>query len=153
VIVGTHQLERSAMKSCFCLLLMIAFQCGACEPAGVQSLRKDVEQAFMSKSFNTIADKYADAKRVQVVIQNDYNDDRPLQIHDFASIAELAAWFSKMFADHEQLFIPEQVVCRGRGCSYQLPGTTLHHGLYLQGFEARKTAQCTAFAQIRVYLG
>ena len=59
------------MKPYLCLTLLAAFECGACGPANIEGLRKDVEASFLSKSFLGIATKYCDSQGVRVTLENE----------------------------------------------------------------------------------
>lgn len=141
------------MKPYLYLLLMAAFKCGACQPTHIEGLRKDVENAFLSKSFLGIANKYGESQRVQVTLENEYDDENPTVTLEFKSIAELSTWFFEKHEFSEHMLIPSPVHCRGEGCTYALPKLTLHHGIYLLGFEARKVERCTSLTRLHIQWG
>jgi len=51
------------------------------------------------------------------------------------------------------MFIPSPVHCRGKGCTCAVPEHTLHHGVYLLGFETTKARQCTRLTQLHIDWG
>lgn len=141
------------MKLCICLLLLIAAPCRACEPAGIEGLRKDVEQAFSAKSFASIADKYGDSPGVQLTLENEYDEQNPTTRLTFESIAALSQWFFEKHEFSEHMIVPSPLACRSESCAYQLPELTLHHGVYLLGFEAKRAGQCMVLSQLRIHWG
>lgn len=87
------------------LLVLVALRSGACESGNIEVVRKNVEEAFLSKSFSSIVVRYGESRNVHVTLENEY--------------------------DEEHLIIPAPVVCRPEGCACQLPELTVHHGVYL----------------------
>jgi hypothetical protein len=146
-------LSGKVMKLCIYLLLLVAIPCSACEPTSIEALRKDVEQALVSKSFAGIAEKYGESAGVQVTLENEYDDESPTTILRFKSIAEFSRWFFEKHEFSEHMFIPQPVVCRSEGCRYRQPELTLHHGKYLLGFAAQRAGQCMSLSQIRIQWG
>lgn len=141
-----------AMNTYLCLALLVAFECGACEPTSIEGLRKEVEKAFSSKSFLGVS-KYGESQRLRVILENEYDEENPTVTLEFRSISELSAWFFEKHEFSEHMIIPLPVRCRGVSCTYALPELTLHHGIYLLGFETRKVGQCTPLTQLHIYWG
>ena len=141
------------MKPYLCVLLLAVFECGACGPANLEGLRKDVEAAFLSKSLLGIATKYCDSQGVRVTVENESDHENPTVILEFKSVSELSTWFFEKHEFSEQMIIPSPAHCRGEGCTYALPELTLHHGVYLLGFEARKVGRCTPLTQLHIDWG
>jgi hypothetical protein len=144
---------RRVLKPYLCLLLLAAFACDACDPVNIEGLRKDVEEAFLSKSFLSIANKYGDAQRVRLILEDEYNEESPTMSLEFKSISELSTWFFEKHEYAEHMIIPSPVHCRGNACTYAAPELTLHHGVYLLGFETRKVGRSTPLTQLHIQWG
>jgi hypothetical protein len=147
----------SAMKHALYLLALVTSQCIACESVSIEAMRKDVEASFAAKSFGEISAKYGESQSVELKLENEYEDEEPVSITKFSSVGELSRWFGEKHQYIEHMLVPEQVVCRDLGdgfsCEYELPALTLHHGVYLLGFTARREGQCTLLAQVYIYWG
>jgi hypothetical protein len=141
------------LKLCLYLSLLLALPCGACERTTIEATRKDVEKALVSKSFLDIADRYAASQQIRVVLENEYDEANPTVTLTFKNLAELSKWFFEKHEYSEHMIIPSAAVCRAEGCKYQLPESTLHHGIYLLGFETRQVGRCTSFTQLHVHWG
>src|SRR5262249_4402370 len=105
------------------------------------------------KSFAALAQKYGESPGVQLTLENEYDEASPATVVKFESIAQLAKWFLEKHEFSEHMLIPQPVVCRSEGCTYQQPELTLHHGIYLLGFGAKRAGQCLSLSQIHMLWG
>lgn len=112
-----------------------------------------MEKAFLSKSFLALANKHGESQGLQLVLENEYDEENPTVVLEFKSVAELSTWFLEKHEFSERMIIPSPVNCGSDGCTYALPELTLHHGIYLLGFEARKIGRCTPLTQLRIHWG
>jgi hypothetical protein len=112
-----------------------------------------VEQAFLSKSFLRIADKYGESQQLQLILENEYDEESPTVIVEFKGISELSTWFFEKHEFSEHMIIPSPANCDSEGCVYSLPELMLHHGIYLLGFKARKIGRCMPLIQLRIRWG
>lgn len=145
--------KKTIFSPCLYLLVLVALRSGACESGNIDVVRKDVEEAFSSKSFSSIAARYGESRDVQVTLENEYDEENPSLNLEFKNISALSTWFFEKHGHSENLIIPSPVVCRPAGCAYQLPELTLHHGVYLLGFEIRKAGECTLLTRLHIYWG
>jgi len=144
--------SRHVAWLCALLLLCADGASAACKPADIDVLRKDVENAFSTKSFADIANEYGESQGAQVILENEYDDENPTVTIEFKSIAELSKWFFEKHEFSEHMIIPPRIECTVKGCAYELPELTLHHGIYLLGFEV-KTGRCTSLLRLHIYWG
>jgi hypothetical protein len=141
------------MKPYLCLLLLVAFECGACGRTNIEDMRKDVEAAFLSKSFLGIADKYGDSQPVRVILEVEEDPENPTVVMEFASVSKLSTWFFEKHEYSEHMEVPSPARCGGEGCVYEAGGLSLHHGVYLLGFEARKVGRSLQLTQLHIDWG
>lgn len=141
------------MKLVAFLAMLISAQCLSCELASVDEARKDVEEAFLGKSFSTLSEKYGGTRSIALKVENEYNEDTPVSVHRFKDLSELSTWFINEYHYVPRMLIPEQHSCRTSSCEYTFPPTTTHHALYLFGFKIKKSRQCTRITEIYVYEG
>jgi len=145
------------MKHTLLALSLVTSQCISCDLVSIETMRKDVEAAFTAKSFATLSPKYGESPAVELKVEDEYEDERPVSIIRFNDVEELSHWFREKHQDAEHMVVPEPVVCRDFGsdfsCEYELPALTLHHGKYLVGFKARRAGQCTVLTQVSIYWG
>jgi hypothetical protein len=138
------------MKSLLCLLALVTSPCFACDFTDMATLRMDVEAAFESRSLTQLVERYSAPGPVQVRVQNFYDDDFPLQIRDFGDLAALAAWFDETHESAPVMFVPEKAYCDEFECLYDLPDETLHHGIYLLGFESLLHKDCRVLREVSI---
>ena len=138
--------------SALCISLLVAASCNACELVSVETVRNDVEAAFRERSFAALTTKYAGATPVQLILENDSDDD-PASLQQFANIAEFAKWFAEKHEFSAAMFIPHEVECDARKCTYSVPELTMHHAVYLQGFERAQRTGCTALTKVLIFWG
>jgi hypothetical protein len=145
------------MKHTLYLLSLLTSQCISCELVSIDAMRKDVEAAFVAKSFAKLSAKYGEFQPVELKLEDEYEEENPITIFKFSRVGELSRWFHEKHQYTEHMFVPEPVVCRDFGgefgCEYELPALTLHHGKYLLGFKARREGQCTVLTQVHIYWG
>jgi hypothetical protein len=132
------------------LLPLVACGCCACVPTNIESFRKDVEAAFRGKSFMGIADKHCNSQDVLVSLENEYDEENRAVILDFKSVPEMSKWFFDKHEQSEHMIIPSPAHCSGQGCSYDLPELTLHHGVYLRGFDISRSGRCMSLTRLRI---
>jgi len=117
------------MKKYIILLLFIyAPSSLACKLAEISEIRKDIEKAFIQKSFSNILEKYGAHQLIVLKAESEYNEDEPIEIHKFNNIPQLNKWFWKMHQYTQNMIIPEPATCNKFGCTYEWPKNTLHHG-------------------------
>ena len=145
------------MKHILFLLSLVTSQCVSCESVNIETMRKDVEAAFVAKSLATLSAKYKGSESVELKLENEYEVESPITILRFDGVSELSRWFHEKHQHAEHMFVPKPAVCRDFGgefgCEYDLPALTLHHGNYLLGFKARREGRCTALTQVYIYSG
>ena len=132
---------------------MYASNSYACELVSVEKLKQDIEQAFLTKSFIEFSRKYGDSGFVELKVENEYNEEKPIETHTFKNILAMNDWFWKMHQYTGSMLIPEPVKCDKNNCSYDLPRYTLHHGAYLLGFESSRVKKCSKLKSIYIYWG
>jgi hypothetical protein len=143
----------NALRAPLCLFVLVASNSGACELASTAALRKDVEDAFVSKSFAQLVDKYGDKHPVQLVLENEYDEENPTLYRLFDSVSAFSTWFVKMHDHSDNMFIPSPVTCGIGTCRYQQPQLTMHHGYYLLGFESERREGCTLLTKVHIQWG
>jgi hypothetical protein len=141
------------MKYLACLLILITSQCVACELVDGATLRKDVEAAFVAKSFAAIINTYGSSSSVSLELGNDYDEDHPTKTLHFKNLSALSVWFHEQHEYTEHMFIPETVRCSVLSCKYEVPEVTLHHGVYLAGFKGHVVGTCTTLVQVSIFWG
>lgn len=141
-----------ALRQFLCLSLLISANCSACEFVSIDTLRNDVEAAFMERSFAALVAKYDDSTPVQLILENDSDDD-PASHRQFASISAFAKWFAEVHEFSAQMIVPHHIGCDAWKCDYSLPDLTTHHGVYLQGFASARRRGCTALTKVLIYWG
>ena len=119
-------------------------------------MRKDVEAAFLGKSFAALSAKHGKSQSVELKLEDEYEEDSPVTILSFSGLNELSRWFQEKHQHTDHMLVPEPVVCLDFGgefsCEYELPALTLHHGKYLLGFKAKREEQCTVLHR-STYIG
>jgi len=78
------------MKFVVYVLTLVTSQCVACELASVDKLRRDVEAAFVSKSFAAVARTYRSRSPVELKLEVEMDDEHPDKTFTFSSLSKLS---------------------------------------------------------------
>ena len=141
------------MKNFLCLVTFAAQQAAACELPDVAKLRSEVEAAFAVKSFAGFALRHGVSGPVWIKVENEYDEKKPTRVVKFENVLELSAWFHEIHHHDPTMIIPEKVSCNISSCVYELPEQTLHHGIYLTGFDSERVAGCLSLIRISIHWG
>ncbi len=141
------------MKYFLYVVTLAAQQAAACELTDVATLRNEVEAAFEVKSFAGFALRHGVSGPVWIRVEDEYDEKKPVRVIKFENILELSGWFHEMHHHDPNMIIPEKVSCSSSSCIYELPSQTLHHGIYLTGFESEKVASCLSLIRISIHWG
>jgi hypothetical protein len=121
--------------------------------ASVDKLRRDVEAAFVSKSFAAVARTYRSRSPVELKLEDEMDDEHPHKTFTFSSLSKLSAWFYEKHQYAPHMIIPTAVACSDFHCEYEMPELTMHHGTYLTGFKGKVVGKCTSLIQVSIYWG
>jgi hypothetical protein len=141
------------MKYCLCAIALFAQPCISCELHDIGALKIEVESAFEVKSFAGYVLRHGVSGPVALTVENEYDEDKPRRLIDFKNIMQLSAWFHEMHESVSNMIVPEVVSCNPLSCTYKLPQQTLHHGVYLTGFEGKRVAGCLTLVRMSIHDG
>lgn len=141
------------MKYCLLAFALAAQQSYSCESPDMGALRIEVEAAFEAKTFAGYAARHGVSGPVKLTLENEYDEDKPERLMEFEDILELSAWFHEMHEPASSMIVPENISCVRFSCLYELPKQTLHHGVYLTGFESEQIAGCLSLVRISIHWG
>jgi hypothetical protein len=141
------------MKYCLCAIALVVQPCFSCDLHDIGALKTEVESAFEVKTFAGYVLRQGVSGPVTLTVEDKYDEDNPRRSIDFKDILELSAWFHEMHESVSSMIIPEKVSCNLSSCSYELPERTLHHGVYLTGFEGEQVAGCLSLVRMTIHDG
>ncbi|WP_374336208.1 hypothetical protein [Leeia sp.] len=131
------------------LLLLTSLGSLAHRPCPSPTLfQPQVKQHFEQGQLTALLDR---AQPVTVVLDNEYDEQTPRRRLHF-SPAEARRWLDAQLSGSETRLVPEQVRCNQRGCRYTAPELTVHHAVYLLGWQYT-AGRCPRLNLVHLMLG
>ena len=136
----------------FILFLCFTSESYSCERLTAEALKHTVELAFTKKSFSLLGDSIHRDQPITLKVENEYDEEQPISLYHFDELSAMSDWFYDQYQYAASMLIPMRLACDSFGCSYELPRTTLHHGIYLLGFQTKPGKQCVELTSMYIYL-
>lgn len=130
-------MRRTLLAVLFLLTSHYTLATNLCSP--LSDYRQTIEEHFQLGQLSSMLSKQ---QAITIVLDNEYDEQTPRRRLKL-SPPEARNWLDTLINSSETRLAPTPVRCQNNGCRYHVPELTLHHAIYLLGWQRQLNKKCS----------